>query len=74
MSTPKGVTIKLTEKQRTQIRNVVGQDHAEIRFEKEALSPKTAGRRLVHKNAGRRLVTKNAGRRLVNKNAGRRIK
>jgi hypothetical protein len=33
MDKPKGVTIKLTDKQRSQIKTAIGKDHSEIRVE-----------------------------------------
>ena len=37
MAKPKGITIKLTEKQRQQIKKATGQEYSEVKF--EAMSP-----------------------------------
>ena len=47
MNKPKGVTIKLTDKQRNQIKSVTGKDHAELRVE----SHETLGQPMAAKAA-----------------------
>ena len=44
MAEIKSVTIKLTDKQRSQIRNLTGENHTEVRFERTALESKVAPR------------------------------
>ena len=45
MPGPKGVTIKLTSKQQAQLRNLTGEDHKEVRFERASLETKATGRK-----------------------------
>jgi len=73
MAKSKSVTIQLTEKQRAQIRQVTGEEHSEVKFERTALGDKTAGKRLTHKTAGKTsLMHKTAGKTsLMHKTAGK---
>jgi len=69
---PKIVTIKLTDKQRSKLRILTGEEHTEVRFEShdEALAPRSA---MAKKLAGRSAMAKKlAGRSsMAKKLAGR---
>jgi hypothetical protein len=71
---PKIVTIKLTDKQRSKLRTLTGEEHTEVRFEshgsEDALAPRSA---MAKKLAGRSPMAKKlAGRSsMAKKLAGR---
>jgi len=80
MSNPKGVTIKLTEKQRHQIRSVTGQDHSEIRLERQAFDVNSnalpgiaAGKRVFGGKAGGKLAIKAGGKRVFGGKTGGKL-
>jgi hypothetical protein len=52
MPRPKSVTIKLTTKQRGQVKRVTGEDHAEMKFERAALAVKSAPKRYLPRRDG----------------------
>jgi hypothetical protein len=80
MARPKSVTIKLTDKQRSQIKRLTGEEHGEVKFERSALSSKAPPKRFVprrdmlpmKKAAQLRPLKKAAGLRPLKKAAGLR--
>ena len=79
---PSSVTIKLTDKQRSKLRNLTGVEHSEVKFENysgqaDALAPKAALRGkapMAKKLVGRKSMAKKlAGRKsMAKKLAGRK--
>jgi len=80
---PRSVTIKLTTKQRSQIKTLTGQEHGEVRFEAQTMDSKSApkrtfpGRDLARAMpgiaAGKRLGVRTAGKKLGIRTAGKKL-
>ncbi len=76
MADPKGVTIKLTDRQRDQLRQVTGEDHSEIRVEAAGtpgseMAPKAT---LARRIAARKLKRAIAPRAMARKASPRALK
>ena len=53
MARPKSITIKLTDKQRKQLKGLTGVDHMEVKFEAVKAPGRAAGKALAGRTVGR---------------------
>ena len=76
MPEKKGVTIRLTEKQRAQIKRATGEEHTEVKFERAPLGDKAAGKRLLNaRTSGKKVLNaRTSGKKVLNaRTSGKKI-